>query len=74
MARPAAGASVGYRLLLDGRPPGPAHGGDVDAEGVGVVTDARLYQLVRQSGTVVERTVEITFDDPGVQVYAFTFG
>ena len=68
------GASVRYRVLLDGQPPGPAHGGDVDAQGDGEVTEPRLHQLIRQPGRVTERTVEITFLDPGAQVYAFTFG
>lgn len=34
----------------------------------------RLPQVVRQSGAVVDHTVEINFLDPGVQAYAFTFG
>ena len=46
----------------------------MDAEGRGTVTDQRLYQLIRQPGPVTERTLEITFLDPGVEVYAFTFG
>jgi thiol-disulfide isomerase/thioredoxin len=71
---PPAGTSVRYQVLLDGQPPGPAHGGDVDAEGEGTVTEPRLHQLIRQPGSVVERTFEITFVEPGVQVYAFTFG
>jgi Thioredoxin like C-terminal domain len=33
-----------------------------------------LYQLLRQPGPIRERTFEITFQDPGVQAYAFTFG
>ncbi len=66
--------SVRYRVLLDGQPPGPAHGIDVDSQGDGTVTEQRLYQLIRQPGSVTERTFEITFLDPGVQVYAFTFG
>jgi hypothetical protein len=74
MAPPAAGTPVAYRVLLDGRPPGAAHGGDVDADGRGVLGEARLHQLVRQPGRVGERLVEITFDEPGVQVHAFTFG
>jgi thiol-disulfide isomerase/thioredoxin len=74
MVPPAPGTPVSYRVLLDGRPPGPAHGGDVDAEGRGEVGEPRLHQILRQPGTVVERSVEITFDAPGVQVYAFTFG
>jgi thiol-disulfide isomerase/thioredoxin len=67
-------APVRYSVLLDGRPPGPAHGLDVDADGHGEITEPRLHQLIRQPGRVAERTVEITFADPGVQVYAFTFG
>ena len=74
MAPPAPGTSVSYRVLLDGRPPGVAHGGDVDAEGRGQVGEPRLHQILRQQGAVVERSVEITFDAPGVQVYAFSFG
>jgi hypothetical protein len=68
------GISVRYQVLLDGQPPGTAHGIDVDDEGRGTVTDPRLYQLIRQTGPVDERTFEITFLDPGVQAYAFTFG
>jgi thiol-disulfide isomerase/thioredoxin len=63
-----------FRVLLDGQPPGAAHGTDVDDQGNGTVTQPRLYQLVRQPGPVTERTFEITFLDPGVQAYAFTFG
>ena len=65
---------VRFRLTLDGQPPGPHHGTDVDAEGNGVVDATRLYQLVRQSGAVQARTVEIRFLDPGARGYAFTFG
>jgi thiol-disulfide isomerase/thioredoxin len=65
---------VRYRVLLDGQPPGAAHGVDVDDQGHGTVVDQRLHQLVRQPGRVVERTLEITFLDAGAEVYAFTFG
>jgi thiol-disulfide isomerase/thioredoxin len=68
------GTSVRFRVLIDGQPPGAAHGADVDDEGNGTVTQPRLYQLVRQPGPVTERTFEISFLDPGVQAYAFTFG
>ena len=34
----------------------------------------RLYQLIRQKGSVEDRTFEIEFLDPGVQAFAFTFG
>jgi cytochrome c biogenesis protein CcdA/thiol-disulfide isomerase/thioredoxin len=65
---------VRYRVTLDGQPPGANHGTDVDADGHGIVTSTRLYQLVRQTGGVRARTVEIQFLEPGAQAYAFTFG
>jgi hypothetical protein len=66
--------SVRYRVLLDGQPPGAAHGTDLDGQGHGTVTGQRLYQLIRQPGPVTEHTFEITFLDPGAEAYAFTFG
>jgi thiol-disulfide isomerase/thioredoxin len=65
---------VRFRVLLDGASPGAAHGSDVDDQGNGTVTEPRLYQLIRQPGPISDRTFEITFLDPGVQAYAFTFG
>ena len=67
-------APVRYRVLVDGQPPGAAHGVDVDEAGSGTVRDQRLYQLVRQPGPVTDRQFEIEFLDPGVQAFAFTFG
>jgi thiol-disulfide isomerase/thioredoxin len=63
-----------FRVLLDGEPPGPAHGEDVDEDGNGVLAGGRLYQLVRQDDAVRERTLEITFRTSGAEAYAFTFG
>jgi hypothetical protein len=63
-----------FRVLFDGAAPGPSHGVDVDEDGNGVLRDGRLYQLVRQHDTVRERTVEITFLEPGAEAYVFTFG
>jgi thiol-disulfide isomerase/thioredoxin len=72
---PAARATpVRFRVRIDGQPPGDAQGADVDDQGNGTVTEPRLYQLIRQRGPVTERTFEITFLDPGVEAYAFTFG
>jgi thiol-disulfide isomerase/thioredoxin len=68
------GAAVRYRVLLDGQPPGPAHGLDPDAEGHAAATEQRLHQLIRQPGPVAERTFEVIFDDPGLQAFSFTFG
>ena len=63
-----------FRVLVDGAAPGPNAGSDIDAQGMGRIDGERLYQLVRQTGAVRERTFEIEFLDPGVQVFAFTFG
>ena len=68
------GKPVRFRVTIDGARPGDNHGTDVDADGQGVVTGQRLYQLIRQSGAITDRTFEIEFLDPGVQAYAFTFG
>jgi cytochrome c biogenesis protein CcdA/thiol-disulfide isomerase/thioredoxin len=68
------GAPVHFRVTIDGKAPGEGHGADADAEGLGVVTEQRLYQLVRQTGEVGDHTFKIEFLDPGVQAFAFTFG
>ncbi|HEX6393994.1 MAG TPA: redoxin domain-containing protein [Acidimicrobiales bacterium] len=65
---------IPFRVLLDGEAPGSAHGVDVDEEGMATLREGRLYQLVRQRGAVVERTVEIRFLEPGAEAYVFTFG
>jgi hypothetical protein len=67
-------APVRFCVRLDGAPPGPDHGVDVDEQGEGTVTEPRLYQLIRQRGRVADRTFEITFLDPDVRAYVFTFG
>ena len=65
---------IRFRVTLDGAPPEADHGLDVDAEGRGSVQEARLYQLIRQTRPVADRTFEIEFLDPGVRAYVFTFG
>jgi thiol-disulfide isomerase/thioredoxin len=67
-------APIPFRLLLDGEAPGPSHGVDVDEHGHGLLRDGRLYQLVRQHDAVRDRTLEITFLEPGAEAYVFTFG
>ncbi|TPK66920.1 redoxin domain-containing protein [Mesorhizobium sp. B2-4-15] len=74
MGLPAKGTSVKFRILIDGKPPGAAHGLDVDENGDGTISELRLYQLVRQPTPVVDRQFEIKFFGPGVEVYDFTFG
>jgi cytochrome c biogenesis protein CcdA/thiol-disulfide isomerase/thioredoxin len=68
------GKPVRFRVTIDGAAPGESHGADINADGEGMVTDHRLYQLVRQSGPIMDHTFSIQFLDPDVQAYAFTFG
>ncbi|KQY08502.1 cytochrome C biogenesis protein [Rhizobium sp. Root73] len=70
----AAGKTVRFQVTIDGKAPGSDHGADTDVDGHGTITSTKLYQLVRQSGDVQERTFEIRFLDSGVEAYAFTFG
>jgi hypothetical protein len=74
MGPAAPGGPIRFRVLVDGQPPGAAHGTDVDDQGNGTLTQPRLYQLLRQPGPVADRTFEITFLDPGVRAFSFTFG
>jgi len=68
------GKPVHFRVLIDGKPPGADHGVDTDAQGRGVITGQRLYQLIRAQGAIANRLFEIQFQAPGVQAYSFTFG
>jgi thiol-disulfide isomerase/thioredoxin len=74
MGPAARGGSVRFRVLIDGQPPGAAHGIDVDDQGSGTVSEQRLYQLIRQLKPIADRQFEIEFLDSGVEAYAFTFG
>ena len=66
--------SVPFRVLIDGQPPGAAHGTDVDEQGNGTVSEQRMYQLIRQPKPIADRLFEIEFLDSGVEAYCFTFG
>jgi thiol-disulfide isomerase/thioredoxin len=68
------GATVSFRVLLDGESAGPAHGGDVDESGNGTVVQQRMYQLIRQPGPIHDRRFEIEFLDGGAEAFCFTFG
>jgi thiol-disulfide isomerase/thioredoxin len=68
------GTSVPFRVLVDGEPPGAAHGLDVDEAGNGTLSRQRLHQLIRERGSITDRQFEITFLAPGVEAYCFTFG
>ena len=68
------GTPTRFRVRIDGEPPGAAHGIDVDAQGNGAVTEPRMYQLIRQSGPIADRTFDIEFIGAGAQAFDFTFG
>ena len=70
----ARGASVRFRVLIDGKPPSAAHGIDVDDQGNGTMSEQRLYQLIRQPEPIIDRQFEIELLDAGVEAFAFTFG
>jgi len=74
MGPAAAGIPVRFRVLLDGRPPGNAHGVDVDEQGNGTAAEQRMYQLIRQPAPIVDRQFEIEFLDSGMEAFSFTFG
>jgi thiol-disulfide isomerase/thioredoxin len=74
MGPPAHGVSVPVHVSVDGDPPGDAHGLDVDESGNGTVSQQRLYQLIRQRGSIADRTFEISFGTAGAEAYCFTFG
>ena len=63
----ALGASVPFRVRLDGTVPAEAHGLDIDGEGNGTLARQRLHQLIRLTGPVRERLLEIEFLDVGAR-------
>jgi thiol-disulfide isomerase/thioredoxin len=71
---PGGSEPIPFRVTLDGEAPGPSHGVHVDEDGNGVLKESRMYQLIRQAGEVRDRTLEVTFDEPGAEAYCFTFG
>jgi hypothetical protein len=74
MGPAAPGTPVRFRVLIDGQPPGAAHGIDVDEQGNGTVSEQRMYQLIRQPKPIADRQFEIEFLDSSIEAFAFTFG
>lgn len=70
---PPKGASVPFRVLIDGQPPGDSHGVDVDRQGQGTLDRPMMYQLIRAL-PVADHLFEIEFASPGAAVFDFTFG
>ncbi len=65
---------VRFRVLIDGQPPGAAHGSDVNDQGYGTLNEQRMYQLIRQPKPIGDRLFEIEFLDAGAELFSFTFG
>ena len=65
---------IAFRVTVDGGDPGSSHGADIDEGGNGLLNKGRLYQLIRQQGEALERTLEISFPEPGAEAYVATFG
>jgi cytochrome c biogenesis protein CcdA/thiol-disulfide isomerase/thioredoxin len=68
------GKPTRFRVTIDSQAPGENHGVDTDEQGNGVLTEHRLYQLVRQKGAITDRLFVIEFLDHGVQAFVVTFG
>jgi thiol-disulfide isomerase/thioredoxin len=68
------GNSIPFRVFLDGQVADTVHGTDVGADGRGILSEQRTYQLIRQPGQIAERTFEIEFLEAGAEAYCFTFG
>ncbi len=65
---------IRFRVSVDGLPPQEAHGLDVDDNGAGIISEPRLYQLIRQPAPIEDRLFEIEFLDGGAELFCFTFG
>lgn len=65
-----------FKLLLDGKPPGPWHGEDVSEGGEGRVQSHKLYRLLNLTPELAPKPhqLEIEFKDGGAEAYSFTFG
>jgi hypothetical protein len=74
MGPPPGHPAVRFDVRLDGGPPGPARGVDVDESGRGTADYQRMYQLIRQPAPIGDRLFEIEFLDAGVEAFVFTFG
>jgi thiol-disulfide isomerase/thioredoxin len=74
MAPTVMGTPVRFRVLIDGHSPGSSRGADIDEQGYGTLSGARMYQLIRHSGPIADQEFVIEFLSSGASVYDFTFG
>ncbi|HEY8236327.1 MAG TPA: hypothetical protein VIF85_06785 [Gaiellaceae bacterium] len=63
-----------FRVVLDGDEPGDSAGNDIATDGAGRFDIPRMYQLIRQRGSIGDRLFEIEFEEVGAEGFAFTFG
>jgi hypothetical protein len=68
------GASIPFRLFLDGQLAKDEPGSDVDPNGSGTVSEQRTYKLVHQPGEIADRLFEVEFLEAGLEAHCFTFG
>jgi len=71
---PKNGTPVRFKVKLNGAAPVDDHGVGSGTDGAGEVRQPRMYQLIRQKGSIKDVTFEIEFLDPGVEVFSLTFG
>lgn len=70
-----AGKERRVRVTLDGSPlDRNARGADVSEDSVITVKEGRMYDVIDGHGDYGEKLVELTFLEPDVKCYAFTFG
>jgi thiol-disulfide isomerase/thioredoxin len=74
MGVPPGAQPVRFTVTVDGKPPGAAHGTDIDEQGNGTAGRQRTYQLVREQQRITDRDFEIRFAEEGVEAFCFTFG
>ena len=68
------GASIPFRVLLDGTAPGGDHGDDVDATATAPRRPAPVSADPAAGTRSATASFEIEFLDAGVEAYCFTFG
>lgn len=67
-------AGSAITVLQDGKPVGAAAGADVAEDGTVRVQNEQLYKLIDNPDGAGEHTLELLIEDPGLQVFTFTFG
>lgn len=69
-----AGAGARVRVLLDGKPVGASDAGSDVKDGLVTIDTSRLYSLINLKGKQGSHILQLQFETPGVEAFAFTFG